>query len=92
MMKKKDLDAIIDNASKSRTDPNNEEAKLLADLVIISAEQLLQLSEIKRILAEDVTARLELVARGFSEFDRRVSGKMAITRYDIDEDEDDTPG
>jgi len=91
-MKKKDLDAIIDRASHAATEADSIEAKLLADLVVVSAEQLLQLSEIKHILINETTPSLELVAKGFSEFDRRVSGKMAITRYDIDEDEDDTPG
>jgi hypothetical protein len=90
-MKKKDLDAIIENASKSAKDPSSDEVRLLAELVIISAEQLLQLSEIKRLLSEDVSVRLDAMTKGFSEFDRRVSGKMAITSYDIDEDEDDTP-
>lgn len=88
-MKKKELEAIIDRASHAAVEDDSVEVKLLADLVIVSAEQLLQLSEIKRILTSEVSERLDFVARGFAEFDRRVSGQMAIIKYDIDEEEDD---
>lgn len=91
-MKVKELNAIVSHARAEAEKPEADvQTVLLANLVVLSAEQLLQLSSIKQILSEEIAQRIEGMTRAFAEFDDRVSGRMAIIHYDTDEEGDDEP-
>ena len=86
-MKKSELEKMMVRARElsSEADPQTE---MLAMLVTLSGEILLQMGEIKRLSA-DFGPKLDATARAVAELEEKVEGKMAITSYDFGEKPDD---
>ena len=85
-MRKSELDRMMDRAKEMSAD-EDPTRELLSMLVIMCGEQLLQMAEIKRGLA-DLAPKVNTVALAMSEMEDKISGKLALTRYDIEDGED----
>ena len=82
-MKKSELDRMMGRAQELSVDATPE-IELLAMIVTLCGEQLLQMGEIKRASVE-FGPKLDATARAVADLDEKIRGGLAITSYDFGE-------
>jgi len=86
-MKKSELDRMMAKANELRDGASggvDQQLELMAMLITLTGEQLLQMADIRRSLSE-IVPKLDATASVVSDLEEKVSGKLAITRYDFGE-------
>ena len=87
-MTKVELDEIVREANDLAKDGGtNEICKLLAMSIRLQAEQLTQLSQIRRKSLPAVVEEVEQMRDSIDDMQNNIVGRLAITRYHLVDDE-----
>lgn len=85
-MTKKELDAIKAEAKELADDPQNI-GQLMALSIQLQAEMLVQFSKLRRQGVEQILQAIGMSANVMADVVDRVEGRLAITNYEIVEDD-----
>ena len=82
-MRKSELELMMIRA-KELAENATPEVELLAMAAVLCGEQILQMGEVKRVMAE-FSPKIDATARAVAELEEKIDGKLALTRYDFGE-------
>lgn len=83
-MRKSELELMM-NRAKEMSEDSSPEIELLSMIVTLCGEQLIQMGEIKRAMA-DFSPKMDATAKAVAELEGKIEGKLAVTRYDFGEE------
>ena len=82
-MRKSELERMMARA-RELSDDADPSIELLSTLVILCGEQLLQMGEVRKAMS-NFMPKLDSVAQAIVELEGKISGKLALTRYDFED-------